>query len=32
VVSRSTGGASQQDLEDMIGSVLHQPVAVLASK
>jgi thioredoxin 1 len=32
VVSRSTGGASLQDLEDLLGPVLHQPVAVLASK
>lgn len=32
VVSRTTGGASQQDLEELLGSVLHKPVTMLASK
>jgi thioredoxin 1 len=32
VVSRSTGGASLQDLEDLLGPAMPQPVAVLASK
>jgi thioredoxin 1 len=32
VVSRSTGGASQQDLEDLLAPALPQPVAVVASK
>ena len=32
VVSRSTGGASLQDLEDLLSPALPQPVAVLASK